>query len=63
MCYMSGEGVLLGRLRKFNGATPVESCMNNELYQKLNFMVSQFVISNLSATTAKNCAVNEHQLC
>ena len=25
-------------------------------------MVFQFVISNLSATTAKNCAVNKHQL-
>ena len=62
MRYMSGEGVILGHLQKFNGATPVQSCMNPELYQKLNFMVFQFVISNLSATTAKNCAVNIHQL-
>ena len=35
--------------------------MNPELYQKLDFMVFRFVNSNLSATTAKNCAVNKHQ--
>ena len=40
----------------------LQSCMNPKLYQKLDCMVFRFVISNLSATTAKNCAENKHQL-
>ena len=33
MRYMSGEGVLYSAVwKKINGATPVQSCMNPELY-------------------------------
>ena len=57
------EGVLYSvvRLQKFNGATLQFTVLNPELYQKLDFMVFQLVIGNLSATTVNNfCTVKKN---
>ena len=55
------EGVLYSvvRLQKFSGASLQFTVLNPKLYQKLNFMVFQFIIANLSTTNAKNRAVNK----
>ena len=53
------EGVLYSVVlqQKFNGATHQFTVLNPELYEKLDFMVFQLIIANLSATTAKNSTV------
>ena len=53
------EGVLYSVVlqQKFNGAIYQFTVLNPELYQKLDFMVFQLIIANLSATTAKNSTV------